>query len=152
MLTSKGDYFSYADSHKGLCLGFDVPSDTLGKVRYRRTRLPNKAFAIDGDDPIVAKGEMLRVLTTKYVHWQYEQEERCFLALESRDPDTGLYFASWWPNLRLKEVLVGHSAEISRTELDDALGNMRSEVRTYKVRLSFKRYAVVKEMDESRWR
>lgn len=141
----------YADGHKGLCLGFDVPANTLTSVRYRRTRLPNRAASIDGENETVAQSEMLRVLSSKYVHWQYEEEERCFLKLEQKDSSTGLYFASWLPNLLLKEVLIGHNCTVSRAELDGALGNMKAEVRASKVRLSFKRYAVVRQRDAARW-
>ena len=30
----------YADKHKGICLGFDVPDDNVQRVKYVDTRLP----------------------------------------------------------------------------------------------------------------
>ena len=35
----------YAEKHKGVCFGFDIPDDVLLPVRYTGARLPNKIQA-----------------------------------------------------------------------------------------------------------
>src|ERR1700730_408530 len=60
----------YADKHKGLCLGFEIPDDrNITKVvRYVSKRLP---FPIT---PQVADGEA--ILFTQYSSWRYAREIR----------------------------------------------------------------------------
>ena len=55
----------YADKHKGLCLGFDMPDYLLKKVNYVQSRFP-KEKELDEDF-------MLKLLFTKFIHWGYEE-------------------------------------------------------------------------------
>jgi hypothetical protein len=143
----------YAESHRGICLGFDVPDPALIKVKYRTSRLKPNIAALESSDEGTSAQEMRRILSTKYQHWQYENEHRCFLRLQDRDPSTGLFFASWWTGqLALKEVFVGHHSTVTRKELDLALGNMAGEVVAKKVRLAFQNYSVVEQRDQNLWR
>lgn len=58
----------YADKHKGICLGFEVPRAVLEKVDYVDFRFPRPKVL----DEIFMK----KLLFTKFAHWQYEQEYR----------------------------------------------------------------------------
>lgn len=69
----------YADSHRGICLGFDIaPSAEMRKVRYVRNRIPPnlRAMKAMGSEAVA---HMLDLLTIKFKHWQYEQEHRLFV-------------------------------------------------------------------------
>jgi hypothetical protein len=56
----------YSDKHKGICIGFDVPDNHLVKVDHVRSRLkPTK---------VTDEKFMLKLLSTKFSHWRYEQE------------------------------------------------------------------------------
>src|SRR4051812_19012660 len=55
----------YAAKHTGLCLGFDIQSNVLTRVRYSSKRLQARVETIEGGGPNARK-EMLKVLSTKY--------------------------------------------------------------------------------------
>lgn len=139
----------YADRHRGLCLGFDVPSDFVGDVAYTSKRLNFNASALD-----LANGfsrQVSELFMTKYKHWSYEQEVRMLGDLKVPDPESGLYFAPFNESLVLKEVIVGSQSELSRADLVGALGSLFDSVKLFKVRAAFKSYKMVKNRDSSLW-
>ena len=139
----------YADKHKGLCLGFDVPEEYLVPVTYSSKRLSQEAEKImDGGE--IDEALMLRLLTTKYYHWQYEKELRRFVPLEEKDKN-GFYFADFSEDLMLKQVIVGSLSDISRAEVTEALGSLMNKVEVFKARPAFKSFRVVRNKNESLW-
>jgi hypothetical protein len=143
----------YADRHRGICLGFDVPDPLLQPVSYTARRLINEANQLLTTDCEVNESNeaiVLKLLSTKYSHWKYENEVRCFVSLQDKDPATGLYFVDFSDDLRLVQVIVGARSAISRTEVATAVGNLRG-VRVVKARLAFKSFRVVRNRDESLW-
>ncbi len=140
----------YAERHKGLCFGFDIPANLLTKVRYTAKRFQARVDVIEGAD-FEAQKEILKVLSTKYQHWRYENELRLFTRLDDQDPQSKLYFAQFSPQMVLKEVIVGPLSTITRTELLSALGDQAEGVEVYKARLAFKTYAVTRQLDPSKW-
>ena len=91
----------YADKHKGICLGFDLPDDLIGHVVYVSTRLP---FPNPSE---LNKQTSLNWLLTKFSGWCYEAECRVFAKLEQED-EKGNYFADFKKNMMtLREVILG---------------------------------------------
>jgi hypothetical protein len=79
----------YADGHTGVCLGIDLlEEDKTRKVVYEPDRIRG---LFDATKPNAGATEetMLKVLTTKYKQWEYEDEWRAFANLDDRDPVTG---------------------------------------------------------------
>lgn len=140
----------YAAKHTGLCLGFDIPTHLLKKVRYSSERLQARVDMIEADGPEAQK-EMLKILSTKYTHWQYESEMRLFTRLKDRDPNVGLYFADFSPRISIREVIVGPLSTVKRDELRDALGTLSSHVEVYKSRLAFRTYSVTRQLNPALW-
>jgi hypothetical protein len=140
----------YAEGHRGLCLGFDIPDDCLQTVAYKRKRLDPDLNALEGDWD-AAGPEMRRVLATKFSHWRYENEERCFLSLDKCISERGLFFASFSDDIVLREVIVGHLCTLTRAELDDALGALSSQITKRKARLAFGSFSVVRQRDPRLW-
>ena len=139
----------YAEKHRGLCLGFEILKKYLTPVRYKETRIePNICIIEKGGS--LAQKEILKVLSTKYSHWHYENEMRLFTAPDERDKN-GFYFCSFSESLALKEVIVGHSSTITRQKLRDALGDLAARVAVYKARLSFRAFTVVRQRNERLW-
>lgn len=93
----------YADKHKGICLGFDVdvPDNFVLPISYVGSGLEccNKG-SVDRDF-------MLKLLSTKYKDWEYEDEVRIFADLKDRDPKTGKYFKEFDDSLTLREIILG---------------------------------------------
>ena len=140
----------YAESHRGLCLGFQIPDRFLTRVDYIRRRLVNEASAI-AKAGRVDEATMTRVLSSKYAHWKYEREERLFVRLKDRDSASGLYFAKFSRNIKLVRVIVGANSTVTRQELQDALGPLAPKVRVDKARLAFRSFRVVRQRRASLW-
>jgi Protein of unknown function (DUF2971) len=143
----------YADRHKGLCLGFDVPNGLLTPVKYRSTRLKPDVQAIkemQAEDPAAHK--MMRdLVATKFSHWRYENEQRLFVGLKDKDT-RGQYFCNFSDELALREVVVGSNSTISRADLKKALGRSFEDVMIAKARLAFQSFRVVRQKRESLWK
>ena len=181
----------YADGHKGLCLGFDIPDHLLAAVNYVDERLPvdrfvagQKAYGekLDGErddyigqpasrDEIETKREefiemtkeqwrkeaesdkegkelMKRIVSTKYSHWSYEKEYRIFTLLQNEEID-GLYYSNFSDELKLKEVIVGVCSYVTRSKIEDALGEMANSVEIFKVRQDFRAFVVVRDQNNA---
>jgi hypothetical protein len=143
----------YAAKHTGLCLGFDVsdgPDVYLGPVTYSRKRLVIEAESLR--NPGLLSFEAVRsLLFTKYSHWRYENEVRCFTTLEDKDPDKDLYFAEFSDKLRLAVVIVGAQSSITRETIRNAIGDLAPNVEAFKARLSFKTFRVVRQKKSKLW-
>lgn len=143
-------WIHYAEKHQGLCLVFDVPPETVQEVSYTRVRL------VDATKELVSSGTLsektvLRLLSTKFHHWRYEQEVRAFLKLEDKDHESGLYFTDFSEKLKLTGVIVGATSTISRSELAEALGDLVPSVEVSKARLAFGSFRVVKQQNRALW-
>lgn len=140
----------YAAKHTGLCLGFDIPDEHLGPVTYSRKRLVVEAEKFRNPRELNAE-TVTRFLFTKYSHWRYEHEVRCFVTLEDKDPEKGLYFTEFSDNLRLGAVIVGAQSAASRKVVQDALGALAPTVEAFKARLAFNTFKVVRQRNSKLW-
>lgn len=89
----------YGASHKGVCLGFDIP-DGDTDVLYQ----PNVLKVSKAEIDLAFVDKLLR---TKHESWSYEQEVRMFVRLNDPPDDKGLRWMDFGPNLELREVIVG---------------------------------------------
>lgn len=125
----------YADSHKGLCLGFEIPDEMCHRVTYEPERLPFPA------QPTLEDAKVL--LSTKYVNWQYEQEIRVWAELN--DKEGQFYFAPFGASLRLVAVIAGASCTIAESKLIEVLEPSAKDITLIKARAGFKRFEVVED-------
>lgn len=130
----------YADKHKGICLGFDVRKSTIMEVNYVKER---QGFNSDTD---LTQATMKKLLSTKYEGWSYEDEIRVFTHLKDKDEKTGLYFAEFGDDIKLKEVLVGPLCKVTKKEIMGELRGYLKPVQVIKTRLAFKSFSVVKNL------
>jgi len=142
----------YAEHHKGLCLCFEIDENVhdIRKVNYVERRLKAKPGHLDGYSPKAIK-HMLEILTTKFLHWQYEQEHRVFPKLDAPE-GSGLYFFKFENGLILKEVIIGHRSTVTRSELREALGSHAASVKCTKARLAFQTFGVVAQKKSALWK
>jgi hypothetical protein len=144
----------YAQSHRGVCLGFDAATSTgVSQVRYVEDRISPNLKAMRGDGP-AAVAHMLELLTLKFEHWHYEQEHRLFVELTDKDERSGLYFFDFDKkrDFKLSEIIVGAYSEISPEQISRALGRREGEVKAHKARLAFRTFEVVKQRNQDLWR
>ncbi len=138
----------YADCHQGLCLGFEV-SAPAHKVNYVSERLLAKPSAMKSEGP-EAEAHVMEILTTKFEHWIYEDEYRVFPQLQEPD-QSGLYFLEFDGQVALREVIVGPRSSINRADVAHALGALVPQVRSYKARLAFRSFDVVRQKNDRLW-
>ncbi len=139
----------YADHHRGLCLCFDVDDEIAMPVSYVARRLPFTApdHPLSDEEFKAAAGELAR---TKYSHWRYEKEVRCWASL---DPD-GPYIQFHYFNkqIRLRRVFIGAKSLVRAREIRDALGSdLENEVSIVSTRLAFRTFRVVTQRDARLW-
>ena len=105
----------YAEKHRGICLGFDMPDSLPLEMSYTAKRLPTDVTEALTDE---TRGmEIVQtLLTTKFEGWRYEDEVRAVvnLNLKSPDPENGLFFANFDTDLVLKEIILGTRCDIQR--------------------------------------
>lgn len=96
----------YGDSHKGVCLGFDIVGGAEGAdydmdVHYQPNLLEIRTSAD-------VKYELTnRFLRTKHESWSYEQEVRMFADLKDPPDADGRHWIDFNPQLQLREVIIG---------------------------------------------
>ena len=131
----------YAEKHRGICLGFDVPDAKVLAVRYLKDRFELNQEAL-------SERTITRFLTSKFVEWSYEKERRVITDLSEIDADDGNYYIQFSDELLLREVIVGAlndlTGETLATEIERA-GLSRTEIQLSKARLAFKSYDVVRD-------
>jgi hypothetical protein len=132
----------YADNHRGICLGLDINDSMVEHVSYVNSRFPK---------PDVTEYEALvrKLLFTKFAHWSYEDEYRVYVDL--KEEEDGLFFFCFSENLALKEVIIGHECKLSRSEIGEALGELRETVTSFKARPAFRSFRMVKQKNERMW-
>ncbi|KAF0235917.1 MAG: hypothetical protein FD181_3155 [Prolixibacteraceae bacterium] len=73
---SKLMWSHYADSHKGMCLVFEIPKENLKfgfvKVEYSE-EIPSAYFDVNNADNWA---QLIKIVKTKSIEWQYEKEFR----------------------------------------------------------------------------
>ena len=129
----------YADSHKGMCLGFDLPDVGPRAVNYvdRRITLTNRDLTNPGEDFANT------TFYTKYEDWRYEEEIRLWARLEGRSGD--YYFESFNDELCLREVIVGAGNLVSKRKILQALGVHHSGIGILKARPAFDAFRIVED-------
>ncbi len=85
-----------------------------------------------------------KIIATKFSHWSYEKEYRLFVSLKTKESDD-LYYADFSDELTLKEVIVGVRSSVTRTQIEDALGEIAGSVEIFKVCEDFRKFAVVRD-------
>jgi hypothetical protein len=125
----------YAESHRGVCLGFEVEGRSLMPVTYvrKRTALPLPP----------TQETMKQLLFTKYRDWSYEEELRCWFRLEDRDASNGLYFYNFDQEVQLCEVIAGPLCDTPKASFDAALEGYEHPVRIIKTRVAFTTFQII---------
>ncbi len=95
----------YADSNRGIVLGFKVVSRrfTIKEVIY-----PSKRKKISLDPQTVTPSEYIEAVGfIKYKDWSYEKENRFFVKLDDCICIEGNYFLRFGSDFDLKKVIIG---------------------------------------------
>jgi hypothetical protein len=131
----------YGDKHKGICLGFDVPAESIVPVTYTaaRPQLPPNP----GD---LTEAFSLQLRSTKYLGWKYEDEIRVFVGLDPTDERKGGYhYSAFGAHLQLKQVIIGPLCDVGAS-VNAAIKPHAGEVEILRARLAFRSFEVEKDI------
>jgi len=128
----------YADKHKGVCFGFDVPQSALSKVRYTDKR--DDLVSSSLDSPELTQS----LLTRKFAAWAYECEHRWILELSALDKKRELYFKPFSPELRLAEIVVGPMCDWTPEEIRRTAPDLGNRVDIIRARMAFRSFRIVR--------
>jgi hypothetical protein len=133
----------YADKHRGICLGFDVPRNRIHHVRYEDKRILAELDK-QGEDPTRIPADLQeKLFCTKSAHWEYEEEVRLMVDLAEALSEGSIHFYPIGGDLVLKEVILGPSCELPLQKARALARTRHGEVAVCKARLAFKFFAIV---------
>ena len=131
----------YADKHRGIALGFDVPNSSLKPVRY--VARMDKINLLSEDIPQEKFDFFLdRLRYTKFKDWLYEDEVRQFFNLRSLSEQGGLYFVPFSQDLLLREVILGPHCDIPIEAIRSLVEPHQPQVFVRKARIAYKDFRV----------
>lgn len=136
----------YADSHKGICLGFDVKDELLNDITYVERRPKNQ---IRYDDIFSADNEKVfeECFLTKFSHWEYEEEMRAFFDVDKVElSKSELFFEPFSENIILREVLLGMNYVSSDANLHTS--TVQNGIAVHAMRMAFNEFAIVFQKNE----
>lgn len=128
----------YAEEHKGICLGFDVPASCLSKVQYAPERLQFEQL-------IPNKCQLQKLLRTKYEDWKYEAEYRRIVDLDNTWKADKLHFWPFGRDLELREVVLGARCKTGKEQVEDHFGDGFNRIQLVQARPAFQTFNVVKD-------
>ena len=95
----------YADSHRGIALGFDIPDYLLYSIDYISKRIMPP---LDVDENLCSMHKLVeQLLGAKHKNWEYEREVRLVRPLKNCISNNGLFFAPLNHTTVLKKVILG---------------------------------------------
>jgi hypothetical protein len=132
----------YADKHRGIALGFQVPDDRLLSVIYVNARL-----GVDLEHEVVKPEGMSEqrksdLLRTKFAHWQYEDEVRMIVKSDEVTTDKELQFFPFGPRLKLWSVVLGPRCALKPSEIYKHLQLSNQTALVFRTRLGSTSYTV----------
>ncbi|EOZ1376038.1 MULTISPECIES: DUF2971 domain-containing protein [Enterobacteriaceae] len=128
----------YADKHRGIALGFDIPKSMLQKVEYEKDL--SKVTLEKCSDEIYIK----KLSLTKFEHWKYENEYRLHIDLKLESEDSGLYFKYFSNDLKLREVILGVKCTVPISSMCKFFEEKNEKVEVIKSRIAYKDFKIVK--------
>lgn len=134
----------YADKHRGIALAFDIPDKFLHEVTYAPSRLEIDFEAEAKRQDGVSLVTVQKLLTTKFLDWQYEDEIRMFVRPEETIQDGDFEFMPFGPNLKLAGIYLGPRCKATLSDVKAALRAEEESAEVHSTRLAFKSYHVVR--------
>ena len=132
----------YADKHKGICFGFDVPDEMLVRVNYAGKKLVVDIEKLLDENALNEK-TMLKIMTTKFEDWIYENEYRVFVNLGEKDRNTGLYFKDFGEDMLLREIILGARCKTGKGKIKTYIEGYKQKIEIINSRLAFRSFRIV---------
>lgn len=134
----------YADRHRGIALGFEVPDGIADEVIYTTSR-PKVYFDMNKREVIDGENVIDFVRRSKFKDWSYESEYRLFYKLDEVELEGGNYFQTFDDNLVLSEVLIGMECPVPVSRLKAKFEREKLKVRVKKMRMAVREFKIVED-------
>lgn len=140
--TSPVQWAHYGDSHRGICLGFDIQEEDLLPIEYVEGRSSGDEFRdyLDFKD----RAFIQSMLSKKHKHWEYEQEFRCLVRFREKVLDDRLIFEDFSDRFLLRELIVGIRCEVKNKEIRSLLNSCDRGIDIFRIEASQSEYKMVK--------
>ncbi len=132
----------YAESHSGICLGFDIPETSLIKIQYTEERTPGSEFKNSLD--LKGVDFVKQMLSKKHAHWRYEEEHRMLVRFPEKIIDDRLMFEPFSENLKISEILLGTRSKLNNKKVRSISRASKLDIPVSRVTLSEKSYSMIK--------
>jgi hypothetical protein len=136
----------YADRHKGVALGFDIPDDKSIKIIYTEER-PTVEFDERLQKIVNSEKVLNHLIGTKFRDWQYEDEIRMYVSIKDKIPESGMVFEEFSSELELREVILGARCELPISGLRRLSLANKTPVYVKKVKMALREFRVVEDRD-----
>ncbi|MEL4016960.1 DUF2971 domain-containing protein [Dryocola clanedunensis] len=127
----------YADKHKGIALGFDIPTSMLNEVEYKEEL--SEITVAKCSNPLYIRELSL----TKFQHWEYESEYRLHIDLKTLEGESGFYFKYFSDEINLQEVILGVKCNIPISSMRAFFEERHEEVKVIQSRIAYKDFKIV---------
>jgi hypothetical protein len=134
----------YADKHKGIALGFEVPDNLLTPVHYIGGMHKINVLAKSTEQATIDR-LLDRLRYTKFEGWKYEDEVRQFFKLDTLDSQPGFHFVPFSAQLQLREVILGPRCDIPIASVRTLVQPFYMKVHVKRARIAFRKFAVVED-------
>jgi hypothetical protein len=142
----------YADKHKGICLQFLVRANKWNDINYRNTRPTLETFKKSQVSDLNTE-DLRRLSLFKFKQWGYEQEARCFIALNEPDLVTGHYFQRFNDAdgiIKLERIILGSRCDVCKSVIDGLAKHNGDNVGVIKARPAHFSFRVIRDMAYNR--
>jgi len=131
----------YANKHTGVALELEVPDDSIMNITYAKERPSLDLAAIRETNDLTG---VVKMYTTKYEQWSYEEEVRVQFTKEDFFCDEGMDFHKLGDEIKIVGVVLGPLNETSQEAIENSIPKgMEIEVTT--TRIAFRSFHVVKQ-------
>ena len=134
----------YAEKHTGMVLGFDIPDEYVLKVQYTKQRakvnFDTKTGKIVNGDQLIDK-----LIRTKFIDWQYEDEHRMFVDLDPASREGRNYFVDFSKNLVLREVILGLKCDLPISRVRQLCKNDMQPIKVMKAGMALRNFKVIED-------
>ncbi|MDQ1197935.1 DUF2971 domain-containing protein [Agrobacterium sp. SORGH_AS 787] len=137
----------YADSHRGICLGFEVEAGGLQRILYRKERSRLEDFGRTKVSQLTEE-DKVEISRRKFDRWEYEREWRRVVALGEPDYVDNNYYLPFNESIQLKTVLFGLKASVSTAQVTQILAD-NPEARVAFTRPAFTSFDVVIDQNKT---
>jgi len=131
----------YANNHKGICVEFELSNtEDAQEVKYYSERFKSNLV----DD----RSFPLKLLLSKFKHWEYEKEYRTVRVLNNFEKENDLYFQPFNEDMKLSKIIIGCQSKLTRSELEKSLCIQDRGVEIIYARAAFKSFKIVKHQNK----